>query len=78
MLIFNYIGSKNLEEAKREYNSAPRALTAEEAAAVASFERAKEHAEAQRRQRLAFNLLHCRVLYRSYQGGSDSPQFAWV
>ena len=44
---------KNLEEAKRAYGSAPSAMTAEQAAAVAAFDRAKEHAEEQRRRRLA-------------------------
>lgn len=44
---------KNLEEAKRAYGSAPSAMSAEQAAAVAAFERAKEHAEEQRRRRLA-------------------------
>ena len=44
---------KNLEEAKRAYGSAPGAMTAEQAAAVAAFDRAKEHAEEQRRRRLA-------------------------
>jgi len=44
---------KNLEEAKRAYGSAPSAMTADQAAAVAAFERAKEHAEEQRRRRLA-------------------------
>jgi len=44
---------KTMEEAKREYNSAPRALSAEEAAAVAMFDQAKEAAERQRQQRLA-------------------------
>lgn len=44
---------KNLEEAKREYGSAPRALTAEELATAAAFDRAKERAEEERRKRLA-------------------------
>lgn len=44
---------KNIEEAKREYGSAPRALTTEEAAAVAAFEQAKAAAERQRQQRMA-------------------------
>jgi hypothetical protein len=44
---------KNLEEAKREYGSAPRALTTEEAATVAAFDRAKERAEEERRKRVA-------------------------
>jgi hypothetical protein len=59
---------KNLEEAKREYNSAPRALTAEEAAAVASFERAKEHAEAQRRQRLAVHDISAETAHERMKG----------
>lgn len=44
---------RNLEEAKREYGSAPTAMSAEQAAAVAAVERSKELAEQQRRQRLA-------------------------
>jgi len=44
---------KNLEEAKREYGSAPRALSTEEAATVAAFDRAKERAEEERRKRVA-------------------------
>lgn len=59
---------KNLEEAKREYNSAPRALTAEEAAAVASFDRAKEHAEAQRRQRLAVHDISAETAHERMKG----------
>ena len=59
---------KNLEEAKREYNSAPRALTAEEAAAVASFDRAKEHAEAQRRQRLAVHDVSAETAHERMKG----------
>lgn len=59
---------KNLEEAKREYNSAPRALSADEAAAVASFERAKEHAEAQRRQRLAVHDVSAESLHERMKG----------
>ncbi len=59
---------KNLEEAKREYNSAPRALTADEAAAVAAFERAKEHAESQRRQRLAVHDVNAESLHERMKG----------
>lgn len=44
---------KNVEEAKREYSTAPRALSAEEAAAVAAFDRAKQAAEEARQRRLA-------------------------
>jgi curved DNA-binding protein CbpA len=44
---------KTIEQAKMEYGSAPRPLTAEESAAVASVERAREEAERQRRMRLA-------------------------
>jgi len=44
---------KTMEEAKREYGTAPRALSAEEAAAVSMFDQAKEAAEKQRQQRLA-------------------------
>ena len=59
---------RSLEEAKREYNSAPRALTAEEAAAVASFDRAKEHAEAQRRQRLAVHDISAESAHERMKG----------
>jgi hypothetical protein len=44
---------KTLEEAKREYGSAPQAMTAEQAAAVAAFEQAKAAAEAARQRRAA-------------------------
>ena len=43
----------SIEEAKREYSSAPRALSAEEAAAVAAFDRAKAAAEEARQRRVA-------------------------
>jgi hypothetical protein len=43
----------NMEAAKREYGAAPRALSPEEAAAVAAFDRARETAEAARRARVA-------------------------
>jgi hypothetical protein len=43
----------NLEDAKREYGTAPRALSAEEAAAVAAFDRAKQVAEEERQRRMA-------------------------
>lgn len=59
---------KNLEEAKREYNAAPRALTTEEVAAVASFDRAKEHAEAQRRQRLAVHDISAETAHERMKG----------
>jgi hypothetical protein len=44
---------KTLEEAKREYGSAPRNFSAEEAAAVAAFDKAKEAAEIARQRRVA-------------------------
>jgi hypothetical protein len=44
---------KNVEEAKREYASAPRALSHEEAAAVAAFDKAKQAAEEARQRRVA-------------------------
>lgn len=44
---------KTLEEAKREYGSAPRNFSAEEAAAVAAFDKAKEAAELARQRRVA-------------------------
>ena len=44
---------KTLEEAKREYGSAPRALNTQESAAVQAFERARDVAEEQRRRRMA-------------------------
>jgi len=43
----------NVEEAKREYAAAPRALSPEEAAAVAAFDRAKQAAEEARQRRVA-------------------------
>lgn len=44
---------KTFEDAKREYGSAPSAMTAEQAAAVAAFEKAKAAAELQRQRRAA-------------------------
>lgn len=44
---------KTFEDAKREYNSAPKAMSAEEAAAVAAMDAAKKHAELQRQRRAA-------------------------
>lgn len=44
---------KTLEEAKRAYGSAPTALSAQEQAALRSFEAAKEQAERMRQQRAA-------------------------
>jgi hypothetical protein len=44
---------RTLDEAKRAYGSVPDAMSAEEAAAVAAFERAKAAAEEERRRRLA-------------------------
>jgi hypothetical protein len=44
---------RTLEEAKREYGSAPSAMTPEQAAAVASFDAARKAAEDQRMRRLA-------------------------
>jgi len=44
---------KTFEDAKREYNSAPKAMSAEEAAAVAAMEKARAHAEVQRQRRAA-------------------------
>ena len=43
----------NLEQAKREYGSAPRTLSTKEAAALQAMERAKEQAEETRRRRMA-------------------------
>lgn len=44
---------KTIEEAKREYGSAPSAMTAEQAAAVAAFDASRKAAEEQRLRRLA-------------------------
>jgi len=44
---------KTFEDAKREYNSAPKAMSVEEAAAVAAMDLAKKHAELKRQQRAA-------------------------
>jgi len=66
--------ASSFEAAKREYGSAPRALTAEESAAVAAFDRARETAETARRARMAardvdteraHNALKNRLLIRS-------------
>lgn len=58
---------RNLEEAKREYGSAPAAMSAEQAAAVAAFERSKEFAEQQRRQRLAAHDVDAESLHTRMQ-----------
>jgi curved DNA-binding protein CbpA len=58
---------RNLEEAKREYGSAPTAMSAEQAAAVAAFERTKELAEQQRRQRLAAHDVDAESLHTRMQ-----------
>ena len=58
---------KNLEEAKREYGAAPRALTAIESAAIASLDRAKEFAETQRRQRLAAHDVNAESVHNQLQ-----------
>lgn len=42
-----------MEQAEREYGTAPASMTPEQAAAVAAFERARELAEIQRQQRVA-------------------------
>jgi curved DNA-binding protein CbpA len=44
---------KTIEQAKTEYNAPPRPLSAEESAAIASIERAREYAEQQRQMRVA-------------------------
>ena len=44
---------RTLDEAKRAYGSAPETMSAQEAAAVAAFERTKAAAEEERRRRLA-------------------------
>jgi len=44
---------RNLEEAKREYHSAPMAMSPEETAAIRRIEQARETEEMKRRQRLA-------------------------
>jgi hypothetical protein len=54
---------KNLEEAKREYGTAPRALSADEAAACAAFDRAKLHAEEQRQRRAAAQDVNSETLH---------------
>jgi len=58
---------KNLEEAKREYGSAPRALTADEMATAAAFDRAKERAEEDRRKRLAARDVDAEALHSRLQ-----------
>ncbi len=58
---------KTLEEAKREYGSNPRELTASESAAVQAFERAKEAAEEQRRRRMAANDVNAETFHARMQ-----------
>jgi hypothetical protein len=58
---------KNLEEAKREYGAAPRALTADELATAAAFDRAKERAEEERRKRLATRDVDAEALHARLQ-----------
>jgi hypothetical protein len=45
--------ARNIKEAERDYSATPAAMTPEQAAAVRSFEAAREAAEQQRRQRAA-------------------------
>lgn len=47
------LSSKSFEQAKKEYGSAPKVLSADESAAILALERAKEVAEETRRRRLA-------------------------
>jgi hypothetical protein len=58
---------KNLEEAKREYGTAPRALTADEMATAAAFDRAKERAEEERRKRMATRDVDAEALHARLQ-----------
>lgn len=58
---------KNLEEAKREYGTAPRALTADEMATAAAFDRAKERAEEERRKRMATRDVDSEALHARLQ-----------
>jgi hypothetical protein len=58
---------KNLEEAKREYGTAPRALTADEMATAAAFDRVKERAEEERRKRMATRDVDAEALHARLQ-----------
>ena len=60
---------KNVEEAKREYAGAPRALNPEEAAAVAAFDRAKQAAEEARQRRVAARDVDAESAHQKLQRG---------
>ena len=54
---------RTLDEAKRAYGAAPDAMSTQEAAAVAAFERAKAAAEEERRRRLAVHDVEAESLH---------------
>jgi hypothetical protein len=58
---------KNLEEAKREYGTAPRPLSTDEAATIAAFDRAKERAEEERRKRMAVHDVNAASVHERLQ-----------
>ena len=59
---------KTLEQAKRMYGEAPKPMSADEAAAVAAFDRARVAAEEQRRQRLAARDVDSETAYNRLKG----------
>ena len=60
--------SHTLDDAKREYGSLPQAMPAEQAMAVAAFEKSREMAEAQRRQRVAARDVDAGALHDRLKG----------
>lgn len=60
--------AQSYKEAEREYGSAPKSMSAEESAAVAAFERAREHAEQQRRARAAARDVDAEAVHNRLKG----------
>ena len=60
--------SQSYKDAEREYGSAPKSMSAEESAAVAAFERAREHAEQQRRARAAARDVDAEAVHNRLKG----------
>lgn len=60
--------ARTMEDAEREYGTAPAAMSPEQAAAVAAIERARELAEAQRRQRVAARDVDAEAVHNRLKG----------
>lgn len=60
--------ARTMEDAEREYGTTPAAMSPEQAAAVAAIERARELAEAQRRQRVAARDIDAEAVHNRLKG----------